>query len=121
MTHHDDLRADQEPMPELRPAASNAHLTRQEEGLTTSDPETRRAFPELSKDELDRLIVLRPGARLEQGSVYVDLDDLDAGPFVALGSEEVSEGDRIRSKRDTDYEMWNRIVGDREPRRLRPV
>jgi hypothetical protein len=121
MTHRDDLRSDREPMPELRPGASNAHLTRQEEGLTINDPETRRAFPELTRDELERLTVLRPGARLEQGSVYVDLSDLEAGPFVALGSEEVSEGDRILSKRDTDYEMWNRIAGDREPRRLRPV
>jgi len=85
------------------------------------DAETRRQFAELTKDEIDRIPVLRPGATLEQGSVYLDLDDLESGPFVALGSEVVNEGDRLVAKRDTDHEMWNRLGGKREPRVLRPV
>lgn len=118
----DDLRNEREPSPELRPDASNNRLTaRGDKYDAGGGSETRRQFAELTKDEIDRIPVLEPGAQLEQGSVYVDLDDLDAGPFVALGSEEVVEGDRLVAKRDTDYETWNRLAGDREPRVLRPA
>jgi hypothetical protein len=85
------------------------------------DPLTRRQFPELTKDEIARIAVLEPGARLEQGSVYLDLADVEAGPFVALGSESIVEGDRIVAKRDLDHEIWNRLAGDRTPRILRPA
>ena len=119
----DDLRNRQESHAELRPGASNNELLARGEKYESggTDPETRRQFADMTKDEIDRIPVLAAGARLDQGSVYLDLDDLDAGPFVALGSEAVTEGDRFVSKRDTDYEMWNRLAGDREPRRLTPT
>ena len=121
-TSRDDLRNQQESAPELRPDASNRALTaRGEKYDAGGGSETRRQFVELTKDEIDRISVLLPGATLEQGSVYLDLDDLEAGPFVALGSEGVTDGDRIVAKRDVDYETWNRLADDREPRVLKPV
>lgn len=66
---------------------------------------------DFSSDELSRLIVVQPGTRLEQGGTYVDLNRLADGPFKALGSHEADESNRFVAKRDTDYELWNRLVG----------
>lgn len=115
-----DMRHQQETAPELRPGASNRLRTAVGDHTSVRDPETRRQFADLSRDEIDRIPVLAPGARLEQGSTYLDLEDMEAGPFVAIGNEEVVEGDRLIAKRDTDYEMWSRLTGDREARVLRP-
>jgi hypothetical protein len=78
-------------------------------------------LPELTSDELSRLQVLEPGAKLEQGGTYVDLNRLAEGPFKALGGHEATKDDRYIAKRDTDYELWNRLVGeDRDPEIERP-
>lgn len=65
----------------------------------------------LDRDELSRLSILEAGARLEQGGTYVDLDDLARGPFKAVGAHEADAEHRYVAKRDTDYELWNRLVG----------
>lgn len=75
----------------------------------------------LEGDELARLTVLQAGAKLEQGSVYLDLGDLERGPFKAIGGQEVGPSDRYVAKKETDYELWNRLVGqDREAELERP-
>jgi hypothetical protein len=75
----------------------------------------------LSNDELARLPVLETGARLEQGGIYIDLNDLDAGPFKALGGHDATVANRYVAKRDTDYQLWNRLAGqDAEPEIERP-
>ncbi len=80
-----------------------------------------RLDDQLSSDQMARLAVLEEGARLEQGGVYVDLADLSAGPFKAIGGQEAGKRDRYVAKRDTDHELWNQLVGDREPRVERPT
>jgi hypothetical protein len=85
------------------------------------DKTLHNRLPELTGDELARLQVLESGTRLEQGGTYVDLNRLDNGPFKAMGGHEAGEGDRYVAKRDTDYELWNRLVGDDgEPEIERP-
>jgi hypothetical protein len=85
------------------------------------DKAMHRQFQELSADELKRLSLLDPGVDLEQGGVYLDLDNRDAGPFKAIGGQSVAQGQRIVSKRDTDYELWNELAGrDDTPRIERP-
>ena len=75
----------------------------------------------LSSDELARLSILAVGAQLNQGGTYVDLNDLASGPFKAIGSQEAGADNSYVSKRDTDYELWNRLVGQgREPGIERP-
>jgi len=70
---------------------------------------------------LARLQVLKPGTRLEQGGTYVDLNRLNEGPIKALGGHEATARDRYVAKRDTDYELWNRLVGeDGDPEIERP-
>ena len=74
-----------------------------------------------SSDELARLAVLEPDTRLEQGGVYLDLNRLADGPFQALGGHEAMKATRLIAKRDTDYELWNRLAGkDAEPEIERP-
>ncbi|MEJ7666359.1 MAG: hypothetical protein WKG07_46030 [Hymenobacter sp.] len=55
------------------------------------------------------LSVLTIGTRLEQGGTYVDLNDLAGGPFKAIGSQEAGPDNSYVAKRDTDYELWNRL------------
>ncbi len=77
---------------------------------------------DLSNDELARLSVLEPGARLEQGGTYLDLNRLADGPFKTLGGHEATPANRIIAKRDTDFELWNRLAGDgSEPDVERPA
>ncbi len=88
----------------------------------TADKELRQELGALSSDELARLSVLTVGTRLEQGGTYVDLKDLAGGPFKAIGSQEAGADNSYVSKRDTDYELWNRLVGQgRAPEIERPA
>ena len=85
-----------------------------------ADKKLHVALP-LDAHELARLSVLREGTQLDQGGTYVDLDDLERGPFTAIGGHEATTGSRIVAKRDTDYELWNQLVGQgREPEVERP-
>jgi len=61
--------------------------------------------------ELARLSVLEQGVALDQGGTYLDLNNLDRGPFKAIGGQEAERGNRYVAKRDTDYEIWNRLAG----------
>jgi hypothetical protein len=66
----------------------------------------------------DAVTVLQSGTSLQQGSTYLDLDNLDAGPFVGRAGQKVHEGRLIAAKRDLDHELWNVLVGgpaDRRP------
>jgi hypothetical protein len=102
---------------ETRPGGG--HVT--ESAPASEDKLLHNRLPELTSDELSRLQVLEPGTRLEQGGTYVDLNRLGDGPFQALGGHEATEAHRYIAKRDTDYELWNRLVGeDSDPDIERP-
>jgi hypothetical protein len=93
-----------------------------EESISARHEKDLRSMDLFDADDLAQLAVLEVGARLEQGSVYVDLDDLGAGPFKAMGGQEAGVDNRFVAKRDTDHELWSRIVGShREPDIERPV
>jgi len=85
------------------------------------DKQVGEILPDLTDDVLARLSVLEPGTPLEQGGVYLDLNDLQRGPFKAIGGQEASGNDRIIAKKMTDYELWNEVAGrDDEPEIERP-
>lgn len=85
------------------------------------DKELDERFPDLSKEDLSQLAILEPGTQLPQGSVFLDLDDLEAGPFKAIGGQQAGGDQHLIAKSDTDYEMWNRLAGqDAEPELERP-
>ena len=92
-----------------------------ESSLAVDDKRLHNQLPELSDSELAQLPVLQTGTRLDQGGSYLDLNRLGSGAFRALAGHEVSGNERIVSKRDTPYDIWNRLVGDqREPDIERP-
>ncbi len=77
----------------------------------SSDHDLKGYLADLSGDELSRLSIVGAGTRLEQGSTYVNLNDLVAGPFTAIGGHEAGPDDRYVAKRETDHELWARMVG----------
>jgi hypothetical protein len=103
--HDPDIGADATSA-ELR---ARGDLTR----AASDDKRTVEQFPELTDDEVSRVPLLQPGANLDQGSVYLDLDDPERGPFTASGNEAVRPGDRYVSKRDAEHEIWRRITRGR--------
>src|SRR3954470_17678636 len=62
---------------ETRPGGG--HVT--ESVPAVDDKVLHNRFSRLTDDELSRLQVLKPGTRLEQGGIYVDLNRLSEGPF----------------------------------------
>ena len=105
--------------PDTSTAEAGGHI---DESLpAAADKHLHEQLPELNKAELASLSVLETGAALDQGGTYVDLNDLAAGPFKAIGGQAAETANRYVAKRDTDYELWNRLVGDREPEVERPV
>jgi hypothetical protein len=79
--------------------------------LASDDKDLRGQLPDLDGNDLKRVAILTVGTRLDQGSTYVDLNDAARTPFRAIGGEEAGDSNRYVAKRDTDYEMWDRLVG----------
>ena len=106
--------------PDTSAAEPGGHAA--ESAPAAADKTLRGRLQMLSGEELNRLAVLEPGTRLDQGATYLDLNDLARGPFKAVGGQEAARGDRLVAKRDTDYELWNRLAGDdRDPEIERPT
>lgn len=87
----------------------------------SADKDVVNQLPELNEAQLSRLSILEPGTQLEQGSIYLDLNDRGRGPFKAIGGQEVDARNRIIAKRETDFELWNELAGrDDTPEVERP-
>jgi hypothetical protein len=67
---------------------------------------------------LKQIPVLWPGARLEQGAVYIDLRDPHRTEFKATGDLVVGPDNWYVPKDAVDYELWNRLIGVTNPERL---
>lgn len=87
--------------------------THADESVSAADQkELYGQLPGLTAEELGRLPILAAGVRLEQGGTYLDLDDRRRGPFTAIGVRETTPREHIVAKKDVDYELWNRLVGN---------
>ncbi|MCC6313102.1 MAG: hypothetical protein IT337_03750 [Thermomicrobiales bacterium] len=86
-----------------------AHLN--ETVPASADKHLYDKLPQLTDDELRRLSVLDTGAALEQGGVYLDLNDVAAGPFTAEGGMTAGATQHLIAKRETDYLLWNQLTG----------
>ena len=104
--------------PDTATADPGGHVDESESA--SDDKALRNRLTQLDAGDLARLAVLEPGVLLEQGSTYLDLNDLSRGPFKAIGGQEASPDHRYVAKRDTDYELWNRLAGDRDAEVERP-
>jgi hypothetical protein len=77
-----------------------------------------RAYPDLSDDELKRLTILPEGTQLEQGTTYYDLKHQGRGEFRAGSGKTAGNDNWYIAKNQTDYPLWNRIIGVDNPERL---
>jgi len=76
-----------------------------------------RRYSGLADDDLKQVPVLERGMRLQQGATYFDLNDVDRGEFTASGDMSAGPENAFVPKSEVDYELWNRLIGVREPAR----
>lgn len=76
----------------------------------SDDKEAIRLLPDFTQDELQEIPVLTQGARLQQGAMYVDLNDPSRHPFRATAEMVALSGNRLVPKADTPHPFWNRII-----------
>lgn len=76
-------------------------------GTVASRPSIAETIDEA---ELASLPILKPGAQLEAGGVYVDLNSHEPAPFKALEGQVAGTGNRYIARRDVSHELWNRLV-----------
>jgi len=107
----DPFAADPVPVPGGDEPAARLGGHAEESAPAAADKGLRERLGDLAPAELARLAVLEPGTRLQQGGTYVDLNDAARAPFTALGGHEAGPETRYVAKRDTDHELWNRLVG----------
>jgi hypothetical protein len=80
-----------------------------------------RTLEDFTRDELEHVPVIEPGARLRPRAVYVDLADPKRRPFRALNEAFASEDAFYVAKKDVARPFWNRLLRLREPERDRGV
>ncbi len=77
-----------------------------------------RELPNLTNYDLKQIPVVNEGERLEQGAVYFDLNDPARGEIKARGDMVAERGSRLVPKSGVDYQLWNALIGVRNPERL---
>lgn len=101
------------------------HMRGQNIGVHSAEPEigirtahelkgVHRALDDIPDDDLKQIPILREGARLQQGSTYMDLADADRREFTATGDIEVEAEHLYVPKARIPYQLWNRLRGERE-------
>ncbi len=90
------------------------------EGRTLADMKAMYdKFPELSDADLKRIPVLPEGARLEQGATYLDAAEPVPAEFTNPSGDFVAGPNNLYvPKKDTDYLLWNKLLGVTNPGRL---
>jgi len=80
--------------PETPTAAPRGHSHADESRFAIDDKALHERLPNLTDDELARLPVVRAGTALDQGGVYLDLNDPRRQPFKAIGGERAEKRNR---------------------------
>ncbi len=87
---------------------------------TTADQvkELTRRLQGFTDDELRRIPVVTEGSRLQNGAAYLDLaQEGERVEFTVAGFTLVGPGHWYVPKRETDYVLWNRLAGIKDPER----
>ncbi len=107
-------------LPDIAPETPTAELRghADESAPAVEDKALHERLRGFTNDELVRLPVVERGVRLDQGGTYIDLNDLERGPFKALASQVAERHNRYVAKRDVDYELWNRLAGQETDARV---
>jgi hypothetical protein len=102
------------------PGENSLEYLAEETSLETAynNKDIGRTYPQLTDDELKRLVILPEGTPLEQGATYYDLKHRGRGEFTALGGKTAGKDNWYVAKSQVDYPLWNRIIGVDNPERL---
>lgn len=63
-------------------------------------------------DDFAHMPYFEVGAELSAGESYLDLNDLERGPFTPSGSRTVERGDRLVARGNLDPELWRKLSGE---------
>jgi len=86
--------------------------------LTAFDlKEVHRQLRDFRDDELKQIPVLPAGSRLEQNATYIDLRDPDRQEFTAMSGMEAGPDTWYVPKSEVPYQLWNRLIGVKNPER----
>ena len=99
-----DEQLEQETPDSIRRAQIDATLPADSDSIAVNQ------LSDLTGVEIASLAILEPDAPLEQGAVYLDINDSSRTPFTASGGKRAGEVGRIVAKKTTDYELWNRLI-----------
>ncbi|MFN3651169.1 MAG: hypothetical protein ACK47B_16460 [Armatimonadota bacterium] len=77
----------------------------------SENKEIVEALSFLRVDQLRQIPIIQSGGRLEQGAVYFDLRHPERGELKALGCMEAGRDNWYVPKSETDYELWNLLIG----------
>ena len=66
---------------------------------------------EFTDDELRGIPIISEGQRLQQGGIYIDLNDPDRREFTATGDMSAGPRNVYTSKSEVPYPLWNRLMG----------
>jgi hypothetical protein len=110
--HPDEYRED------LNPDAAKYEYLESQGESAFDIKDIHQRFPDLTNDELRQLVVVPPGGRLEQGAKYADLRAEQPEEFTAMGGMEAGNENWYVAKSETDYQLWNRLIGVQNPERL---
>jgi hypothetical protein len=105
MTHHE--HGDQPTRIERQ------NLDAQDTLMTARQEDQRHPWESaLNGDELASMPYLAPGTELKVDQSYLNLNQLNGGPFTPSGRRTVQDGDRIVAQSDIDPPLWRRLVGE---------
>lgn len=72
----------------------------------------RSRLEKFSDDELQKIPVLKPDTRLEQGATYINLnDDNPQQEFTGMADQTAGPDDLMVPKSEVPYPLWNRLTG----------
>ena len=117
--HPEEWRQDLNPDPLAGQNAGQELSQSAEDAPTAYDlKEIHRQFHGFSDDELKRVAIVPRDSRLKQGATYVDLQDPSLREFTATGDMKAGQYNWYVAKSETDYQLWNRLIGIDNPERL---
>jgi hypothetical protein len=66
----------------------------------------------LTGDDFAHMPYLDPGTELKPGESYLDLNQIEGGPFTPKAKRQVQRGERTVAQRNTDPDLWRKLVGE---------
>jgi len=103
----DDLHADTSVQPSDESAPSAYDIK-----------DVQQTWKDFSKADLKQIPIVPEGTRLQQGAVYLDLNDPARGEIKAFGHMEAGREHRYVAKETVPYDLWNALIGVDTPERL---